>query len=608
MCGIVGYIGFQNATPILVDGLKSLEYRGYDSSGVAVLNQNTIQVVRSEGKIIHLEDKLQKSVIEGCIGIGHTRWATHGKPVEKNAHPHIAHNTVLVHNGIIENYEELREQLRSEGVQFSSDTDTEVIPWLIDKYLEKEGDIEKALYKAISQLKGAFALALFSKSDPSTIYVAKNASPLIIGVGQNETFLSSDIPALLNHTKEVVILDDGQVAKLRADQIVITDFQQHVLDVTPRTITWSKEAAQKGGYDHFMLKEIHEQPSSIADCLRGRINDIAAEVDLSELSDPAFFDGVDTISILACGSSYHAALVGQYWLEKFVHIPVSVEIASEYRYRNPYMYPNTLSIAITQSGETADTLAAFSLAKSKGAKTLSICNVVDSSIARMGDEVLYTHAGPEIGVASTKAFTTQLVLLALVTLHMAKKNKTMAQEDIKKLTHDLLELPRTIEETLHMNEDIENICKQFTKARDFLYLGRGASYPIALEGALKLKEISYIHAEGYMGGELKHGPLALIDDEMPILALSQRGVLNEKMKSNVEEVNARGGQMITLSEEGDDTYAKISDVEIKIPHVHELILPIIQTIPLQLFSYYIAKRKGCDVDQPRNLAKSVTVE
>ncbi|MCB0271572.1 MAG: glutamine--fructose-6-phosphate transaminase (isomerizing), partial [Bdellovibrionales bacterium] len=523
------------------------------------------------------------------------------------AHPHVGKHTVLVHNGIIENYEELKKELISEGILFSSDTDTEVIPWLIDKFVEKEGNVEKALYKALLKLKGAFALALFSKHDPSTIYVAKNASPLIVGIGENETFLASDIPALLQYTKNVVILEDGQVAKLTANQIEVTDFEQKKLQVKVKEITWSKEAAQKGGFEHFMLKEIFEQPTSIADSLRGRISDVTAEVLLPDIQK-AFLQDVEHIRFLACGTSYHAALVGQYWFEKFVHIPVSVEIASEYRYRDPYLYPNTLCIAISQSGETADTYAALQLAKSKGAKTLAICNVVDSSIARLSDEVLYTHAGPEIGVASTKAFTTQLTVLALLTLFLSTQKKTIDASEQKKLGHDLLELPRIIEETLRMQKNLETISKSFIQVRDFLYLGRGASYPIALEGALKLKEISYIHAEGYMGGELKHGPIALIDEEMPILALSQRGVLNEKMKSNVEEVNARGGTMITVSEVSDRMFQNVSKYEIKIPDVHELILPIVQTVPLQLLAYYIAKYKGCDVDQPRNLAKSVTVE
>jgi len=608
MCGIVGYIGPKEVTPILMGGLKSLEYRGYDSAGLAVLDGGEIKTLRSEGKLKCLENKLQSHTLTGSLGIGHTRWATHGKPVEKNAHPHQGSHIALVHNGIIENYEELKKTLQDQGVSFASDTDTEVIPWLIEAYLEKEGNIAQALYKAIPKLKGAFAMALFSKQDPETIYVAKNASPLIIGVGENATFLASDIPALLEHTRDVIILEDGQVAKLQAGHVEVTDFFQSKLDVTTKRISWTKEAAQKNGYDHFMLKEIHEQPARIADCLRGRLNEVDYRINFEDISNKQCFQDIKHISIIGCGTSYHAGLVGGYWLEKFAQLPVSVEVASEYRYRTPFLHPNTLTVAITQSGETADTVAACQLAKKLGAKTLSICNVVDGTIARLTDHVLYTHAGPEISVASTKAFTTQLTAFLMLTLLMARQRKTIEVARLEALGHELLELPRLVEETIAMNADLDQHCKPYTKFKDFLFFGRGASYPIALEGALKLKEISYIHAEGYRGGELKHGPIALIEEGLPVVALSQKSILNEKMKSNVEEVRARGAHIISVSELGDNTYGRISDLEIKIPQVSELVLPLIQTIPLQMLAYVIAKRKGCDIDQPRNLAKSVTVE
>ncbi len=608
MCGIVGYIGFQKATPILVDGLTRLEYRGYDSAGIAVADGDHTQVVRSKGKISKLQEKLQTMDIDGQVGIGHTRWATHGKPSEINAHPHASDQLVLVHNGIIENYETIKKDLIAQGVQFQSETDTEVIPWLMDTYLRQTNDLEQALYKTLQELKGAFALALYAKNDPSTLWVAKNASPLIIGVGQGETFLASDIPALLQHTREVIILEDGQVAKLNKDGFAITDFEKTPLDVSPTHITWSHIAAEKEGYRHFMLKEIHEQPRAITDTLRGRLSDTTYQVSWAEFKQPDFFQHVQAIKLLACGTSYHAALVAQQWLEAYAQVPTTVEIASEFRYRHPVITPGTLCVAISQSGETADTLAAVVKAKGMGAQTLAICNVVESSIARACDEVLYTHAGPEIGVASTKAFTTQLVCLGLLTMGLGQSKKNMTAETLQKWGHAWLELPRKIEHALELCADLEQTLHQFVQSRDFLYLGRGVSYPIALEGALKLKEISYIHAEGYMGGELKHGPIALIDDVMPVVALAAQAELHEKMKSNIVEVKARGGIIIAVCEESDHSLDHVAEQILRIPDCDAFSLPVLQTIPLQLLSYHIATLRGCDVDQPRNLAKSVTVE
>lgn len=608
MCGIMGYVGPQEAAPILLDGLQKLEYRGYDSTGIAVYEKGEIEIYRSKGKLSALHDKIKDQILHGNIGIGHTRWATHGKPSDENAHPHRSKNFVVVHNGIIENYIEIKRRLEKEGFAFTSQTDTEVIPHLIESYMEKGSDVETALYKSISELKGAFAMVLFCKKEPGKIMVAKNASPLIIGIGKGENFIASDIPALLSHTKDIIVLDDGEVAILERDRCTITDFHRNVLDRKPKHITWSRTVAEKDGYKHFMLKEIYEQPRAITDTLRGRIDENHQRILMEDDQFEKIAKDVERVIFLACGTSAHAAMVARYWIEKYVKIPVEVEIASEFRYRNFQVNKNVLIVAVSQSGETADTLAALEEAKKQGAKTLAICNVIESSIPRKSDIVLYTHAGPEIGVASTKAFTTQMCLLACVTLELARVKNKIVQEELTKLIGDLVSLPLKIEKVLELDESIQKIAKKYMHANHFLYLGRGTSFPIALEGALKLKEISYIHAEGYMGGELKHGPIALIDEDMPIVALSGQGIMYDKMSSNIQEVNARGGKMILVDAKGDEKIRELSDETISIPESSEFIEPFLQVIPLQLLSYYIAEKRGCDVDQPRNLAKSVTVE
>jgi glucosamine--fructose-6-phosphate aminotransferase (isomerizing) len=608
MCGIMGYVGPKEAAPILLDGLSRLEYRGYDSTGIAIFQNNEIDIYRSKGKLSFLREKIKNEKLIGHVGIGHTRWATHGKPSDENAHPHRSENFVVVHNGIIENYVELKNGLEKEGFVFTSQTDTEVIPHLIESFVKKGSNMEDALYQTLATLKGAFALVLFNKKEPKKILVAKNASPLILGIGNGENFVASDIPALLSYTKDIVILEDGEVAIIENDKYKVTDFNRKAIEKKPKHINWSRSVAEKDGYKHFMLKEIYEQPRAITDTLRGRIDENHQRIWLEDAKFEALCKGVNRVILIACGTSSHAAWVAKYWIEKYAKIPAEVEIASEFRYRNFSVTKDALVIAISQSGETADTLAALEEAKKQGAKIVSVCNVIESSIPRKSDIVIYTHAGPEIGVASTKAFTTQLCVLACITLELARVKDAINQEELTRLIGDLVSLPLIVEEVLKLDEPIQKLAKKYMNAQHFLYLGRGTSFPIALEGALKLKEISYIHAEGYMGGELKHGPIALIDEDMPVVALSGQGILYQKMASNIEEVCARDGKVILVDSEGDAKLHSLSDSVISIPKVSEFIEPIIQVIPLQLLSYHIADKRGCDVDQPRNLAKSVTVE
>jgi glucosamine--fructose-6-phosphate aminotransferase (isomerizing) len=604
----MGYVGPKEAAPILLDGLSRLEYRGYDSTGIAIYQNNEIDIYRSKGKLAVLREKIKNEKLMGNVGIGHTRWATHGKPSDENAHPHRSENFVVVHNGIIENYIELKRRLEKDGLKFTSQTDTEVIPHLIESYVNKGSSVEDALYQALGELKGAFALVLFSKKDPKKIMVAKNASPLILGIGDGENFVASDIPALLSYTKDIVILEDGQVAIIDNMNYKITDFARNTIEKKPKHITWSRTVAEKDGYKHFMLKEIYEQPRAITDTLRGRIDVNHQRILFEDDAVEKICKDANRIIMLACGTSSHAAIVAKYWIEKYAKLPVEVEIASEFRYRDFNLDKNTLVITVSQSGETADTLAALEEAKKQGAKSISVCNVIESSIPRKSDVVVYTHAGPEIGVASTKAFTTQMCILACLTLEIARVKDKINQQDLTRLIGDLVSLPLTIEKVLDLDEPIQKIAKKFMHADHFLYLGRGTAYPIALEGALKLKEISYIHAEGYMGGELKHGPIALIDEEMPIVALTGQGVLYQKMISNIQEVCARDGKVILVDAENDSKVHELASDVIMIPKVSEFIEPFIQVIPLQLLSYHIADKRGCDVDQPRNLAKSVTVE
>ncbi len=608
MCGIMGYVGPKEAAPILLDGLSRLEYRGYDSTGIAIFQNNEIDIFRSKGKLSVLREKIKNEKLTGNVGIGHTRWATHGKPSDENAHPHRSENFVVVHNGIIENYIELKRRLEKEGFKFTSQTDTEVIPHLIESNVSKGKSIEDALYLTLSELKGAFALVLFSKKDPKKIMVAKNASPLILGIGDGENFVASDIPALLSYTKDIIVLEDGQVAIIDNQSYKITDFHRNTIEKKPKHITWSRTVAEKEGYKHFMLKEIYEQPRAITDTLRGRIDENHQRILFDDDSVEKLCKDINRVTLIACGTSSHAAIVAKYWIEKYAKLPVEVEIASEFRYRDFNLDKQTLVITVSQSGETADTLAALEEAKKQGAKSISVCNVIESSIPRKSDVVVYTHAGPEIGVASTKAFTTQMCILACITLELARIKDKINQQDLTRLIGDLVSLPLKIEETLDLDASIQKIAKKFMQANHFLYLGRGTAYPIALEGALKLKEISYIHAEGYMGGELKHGPIALIDEEMPVVALTGQGIMYQKMISNIQEVCARDGKVILVDAEGDSKVHELGEEVITIPKVSEFIEPFIQVIPLQLLSYHIADKRGCDVDQPRNLAKSVTVE
>jgi glucosamine--fructose-6-phosphate aminotransferase (isomerizing) len=609
MCGIVGYIGRQEATPIIIDGLRRLEYRGYDSAGIATLNGGRIEIRRAEGKLINLEKVLQERPVHGPRGIGHTRWATHGRPSEINAHPHYAGGIVVVHNGIIENYLALKEKLRGLGHSFRSETDTEIIAHLIEQHFKETGDFETAVRRGLGEVRGAYAVAILCEREPDKLIAAKFGSPLVVGQGEGEFFVASDIPAMLSHTREMIFLEDGEVVVFTESGMQVTDLAGAPVVKTTKTITWSPLMAEKGGYKHFMLKEIYEQPRAIADTVAGRLLEEEGDVYLEDLRlDNAELQALQKIFIVACGTSWHAGLVGKFLIEKLARVPVEVDIASEFRYRDPIVTPSTLTVLITQSGETADTLAALREAKGKGGKTVAVCNVVESSIARESDGVVYTHAGPEIGVASTKAFTTQLVALFLLALRLGRARATLSAEDCRKLSAELLTLPRKVEEALELDSVIEEAAKIFMGASDFLYLGRGNQYPIALEGALKLKEISYIHAEGYPAGEMKHGPIALIDEHLPVVIVAPQNDTFEKVASNMEEVRARAGKVIVVTDGDGDNLREIADIVFTLPSIADELMPVLTSIPLQLLAYHIAVLKGTDVDQPRNLAKSVTVE
>ena len=609
MCGIVGYIGPQDATPIVLDGLRRLEYRGYDSAGIACISAGRIDIRRAEGKLSRLEELLRGQPLAGAPGIGHTRWATHGRPSETNAHPHKAGAFVVVHNGIIENYLELKERLRGQGHTFTSETDTEIIAHLVEQHAKAGADFETAVRRALGEVRGAYAVAILCADEPGTLIAAKQGSPLVVGQGRGEFFVASDIPAMLSHTREMIFLEDGELVVFTAETMRITTLAGVPVGKTPKTITWSPVMAEKGGYRHFMLKEIHEQPRAVADTLAGRLREEHSAVFLEEMQlDDAWLRDLERIYIVACGTSWHAGLVGKFLLEKHARVPVEVDIASEFRYRDPLVNSRTLTVVISQSGETADTLAALREAHGKGGKVVAVCNVVESSIARESDGVIYTHAGPEIGVASTKAFTTQLVALVLFTLHVGQVRGTLALETRRALVEALVTLPRQIETCLELDGAIEKLAAELMHARDFLYLGRGNQYPIALEGALKLKEISYIHAEGYPAGEMKHGPIALIDENLPVVVLAPHNDTFEKVAANLEEVQARGGRVVAVTDRaGQDLVAKAEAV-LTIPSTVDDLLPVLTSIPMQLLAYHIAVLKGTDVDQPRNLAKSVTVE
>ncbi len=609
MCGIVGYIGKQDASPIIIDGLRKLEYRGYDSAGICTLNGGEPQIRRAEGKLINLENILKQQPAEGSRGIGHTRWATHGRPSEINAHPHKASGIVVVHNGIIENYLKLKERLQGLGHNFSSETDTEIIAHLVEEHYRQCGDFEAAVRQALGEVEGAYAVAILCEQEPDKLIAAKLGSPLVIGQGVGEYFVASDIPAMLSHTREMIFLEDGEMVVFTPQWMRITDLAGNSLVKQSKTITWSPMMAEKGGYRHFMLKEIFEQPRALADTIAGRLKSDEGDIHLEDLDfTDEQLQQLDKIFIIACGTSWHAGLVGKFYIEKLARIPVEIDIASEFRYRDPIVGENSLTVLISQSGETADTLAGLREAKGKGGKTLCVCNVVDSSIARESDGVIYTHAGPEIGVASTKAFTTQLVALYLLALKLGRARGQLSADDCRACVEDLVALPRKLEESLELNDQIEAIARDFMNARDFLYLGRGNQYPIALEGALKLKEISYIHAEGYPAGEMKHGPIALIDENLPVVVVVPRNATFDKVVSNMEEVRARGGQVIAVVSGEEPELAGKTDALIQVPETNDDLMPILTSVPMQLLAYHIAVLKGTDVDQPRNLAKSVTVE
>ena len=609
MCGIVGYIGQQNASPIIIEGLRRLEYRGYDSAGICTLNNGGTHIRRAEGKLINLENILRDQPAEGTRGIGHTRWATHGRPSEINAHPHKASGIIVVHNGIIENYLKLKERLQTAGHNFKSETDTEIIAHLVEEHYRQCGDFEQAVRSALKEVDGAYAVAILCQQEPDKLIAAKLGSPLVIGQGQGEYFVASDIPAMLSHTREMIFLEDGEIAVFTPQKMWVTDLSGQPLTKQSKTITWSPLMAEKGGYKHFMLKEIYEQPRALADTIAGRLQGEEGDIYLEDLNlDQDQLVGLDKIFIIACGTSWHAGLVGKFYIEKLARIPVEIDIASEFRYRDPIISDKSLTILITQSGETADTLAGLREAKGKGGKTVCICNVVDSSIARESDGVIYTHAGPEIGVASTKAFTTQLIALYLLAIKLGRARGYISADECREQVEELLALPRKLEETLELDAQIEQIARDYMNARDFLYLGRGNQYPIALEGALKLKEISYIHAEGYPAGEMKHGPIALIDENLPVVVLVPRNATYDKVVSNMEEVCARGGKVIAIASGDEDELRDKVAVLIKVPETTEDLMPILTSIPMQLLAYHVAVLKGTDVDQPRNLAKSVTVE
>jgi glucosamine--fructose-6-phosphate aminotransferase (isomerizing) len=614
MCGIIGYIGPKDVVPVLIDGLRRLEYRGYDSAGVAVVRDGQVELRRSAGKLSRLEDVIIGHPIAGEYGVGHTRWATHGRPTEENAHPHrdCTGKIVVVHNGIIENYLDLKHELQRQGHKFVTETDTEIVAHLVER--ESKGDgLENAVRRALHLMRGLFALVLISADDPEKIVAVRNGPPIVVGLGDGEFFVASDIPAILSHTRDVVFLGDEEMAVITRTGVQFTDFFDRPVSKVTQRVLWDPIMAEKSGYKHFMLKEIFEQPTAARETILGRVSQDSGRVFLDEMKvTEKQLASIDKVTILACGTSWHAGLVGKFMIEQLARVAVDVDYGSEYRYRGPIVGKNTLAVVITQSGETADTLAALREAKRAGAASIAICNVVGSMATRETDGTIHTHAGPEIGVASTKAFTSQLVALYLLALRLGQARGALSPEASKPLVDALLQLPHLLEETLKIAPEVEEIAGRFQSRTDFLYLGRGINYPIALEGALKLKEISYIHAEGYPAGEMKHGPIALIDERMPVVTLAPHDHVFEKMIGNMQEVKARGGSVIALTTRGDDKLGSILDRSrdciLELPRTSDLLTPIVMVLPLQLLAYDIAVRRGCDVDQPRNLAKSVTVE
>ncbi len=617
MCGIIGYIGPKDVVPVLIDGLRKLEYRGYDSAGVAVVSHGAVNLRRSAGKLSNLERVIHLDPITGDIedyGVGHTRWATHGRPTEENAHPHrdCTGRIVVVHNGIIENYLDLKQELQRQGHVFVTETDTEIVAHLVEREMKDDG-LENALRRSLLLMRGLFALVLISADDPEKIVAARNGPPIVIGLGEAEFFVASDIPAILSHTRDVIFLGDEEMAVITRTGVSFTDFFGRPVSKATQRVLWDPIMAEKAGFKHFMLKEIFEQPTAVRETILGRVSQDSGKVFLEPMQiTDAELSAIERVTLLACGTSWHAALVGKFLIEHLARLPVEVDYGSEYRYRNPIVGPRTLVVVITQSGETADTLAALREAKRDGARSIAICNVVGSMATRETDGTVYTHAGPEIGVASTKAFTSQLVALYLLALRLGQARGVLSLEASKPHLDALLQLPLLLEQTLKVAPEIDEAAARFHARTDFLYLGRGINYPIALEGALKLKEISYIHAEGYPAGEMKHGPIALIDEQMPVVAIAPRDHVFEKMIGNMQEVKARGGSVVALTTRGDTKLGAILDpkldVIIEVPHAPELLMPIVMVVPLQMLAYNIAVRRGCDVDQPRNLAKSVTVE
>jgi glucosamine--fructose-6-phosphate aminotransferase (isomerizing) len=617
MCGIVGYIGPRKAVPIILEGLRRLEYRGYDSAGLAVYcDDSQLAVRRAKGRLRNLEDAIRMSPVDGAFGVGHTRWATHGRPTEENAHPHrdCHGDIVVVHNGIVENYLQLKQELTAEGHDFKTETDTEVIAHLVEKYFQ--GNLEDAVRASIKRLSGVFALAVVSRLDPHKIVAARSGPPVVIGIGDNEYFVASDVPAILSHTRDMFFLADGDMAILTRDGVRLSDFDGRPVNRQITHVLWDPILAEKGGYKHFMLKEIFEQPRAVRDTMLGRVGQESGRIFLDEMDiSPAEFARFRQVKIIACGTSWHAGLAGKFMIEKLARIPVEVDYGSEFRYRDPIVNEETLTVVISQSGETADTLAAQREARQKGSKTLAICNVVGAMMVREADGVVYTHAGPEIGVASTKAFTCQLTALFILAMYLGQSNHRLDESTSRCLMQELLRIPGKLETVLAHDDVYEALGRDLHRATDFLFLGRGVHFPMALEGALKLKEISYIHAEGYPAGEMKHGPNALIDEKLPVVVLAtcdpasqESRLLYEKTLSNMQEVKAREGVVVALATQGDENVRKIADHVIEVPPSMDLLTPILEIVPLQLLAYHIAVRRGCDVDQPRNLAKSVTVE
>ena len=614
MCGIIGYIGSKPVVPVLLDGLRRMEYRGYDSAGVAVVSPEGIALRRSAGKLGNLENTIRTEPVDGVYGVGHTRWATHGRPTEENAHPHrdCTGRIVVVHNGIIENYLGLKRELQAQGHEFKTETDTEIVAHLVEREMRTDG-LANAVRRALASLRGMFALVLVSVDDPEKIVAVRNGPPIVVGFGTDEFFVASDIPAILTHTRDVVFLADEEMAVITRSGVQFTDYQGREVSKTTQRVMWDPIAAEKGGHKHFMLKEIYEQPTAARDTILGRVSLDRGRIFLDDMNlSEAACRSVEKVAIIACGTSWHAGLVGKYLIEAVAKVPVEVDYGSEYRYRNPIVAKNELAIVITQSGETADTLGALREARRKGARSLAVCNVIGSMASREADGTVYTHAGSEIGVASTKAFTSQLVALHLLALYLAQVRGSLTAEDIRRHIGELLQIPQVLEHALRASAVTERVAEKFYNRTDFLFLGRGINYPIALEGALKLKEISYIHAEGYPAGEMKHGPIALIDERMPVVAIAPKDQVFEKMIGNVQEAKARGASVIAITTAGDSRMAGVldanDDVILPMPATTALLTPIVMTIPLQLLAYHIAVRRGCDVDQPRNLAKSVTVE